>query len=579
MLTKSSRVIVAGGSQELTQPRFRREPFAGLPYNFRVFWVSLVSIAAVALAIAAPRADPVLAAIVAAAVFVSYSLALITPGLTGGILVSDPPARYTVALLFDPATAMIGIMAGIGMAGWLVHKREAWRAIINAAMFALGPAVAAVVVRWLIARMGLTFAMVIAPAAVVVVAHLINDVLNAFRNFARHGLAVWPEFKTRLADAGDNALDILFVLPVAVGAVLLAPRWWPALLFVGIVMSRLNAWYMRYQQARSGVGPTTFAAHAVPGDDPLLKRVAEEMGQGVGLLTPDGALVAMTVAGRRALGRDELPGGTNLLDLCSPLDTANVARAIAQSCRTTAEVAIDVRPADGNEVLRWVHLRFINRLYDPAVRGIIVTIRSLADDAALSHRLQGYVDHALAGQIIAAQEQERTRMSRELEDNVGQVLTVARSLLEQVQHAARVLQRGLRPPALDDLGLVEALRAYCAELSHGGIEVIVESDLATGHRFPGNVEVTAYRIVHEGLTALLPVSGPARAMVSITLRGTALVIALEGPRNSPHMRPLDPGPLLILQERAELVDGRVATEPLDGDAVRIVVELPASERS
>ena len=562
------------------RPWLRHERFADLPNAYRIYLILHIGAVAVGCAIAAPRADPALAAIIAAAVFMSYGLAPMAPGPTGGVVVFDTPTRYSVALLFDPATALIGIAAGVGMGGWLVHKREAWRVMVGAATFALGPAVAALAVRWLIGRMGLTFAMVIAPAAVVVVAHLVNDVLIAFRTSARYGLAAWPEFKTWLAaHAGDNVLDILFLLPVAVGAVLIAPRWWPVLLVVSIVMSRLNAWYMLSQLTRSGVGPTTLAAHAVPGDDPLLKRIAEEIGQGVGLVTPDGVLVAMTAAGRRAFGRDELRADTNLLDLCSPLDASGIERAIAQSCRSIAEVAVDVRPADGTEPPRWVRLRFVNRLNDLAVRGIIVTIRSVADDAAMSHRLRDHVDHALAGQIIAAQEQERTRMSRELEDNVGQVLTVARSLLEQVQHAARVLQRGLRPPALDDLGLVEALRAYCAELGHADTEVVVDSNLAPGQRFPGDVEVTAYRIVHEALTALLPVSGPARATVSITLRGTALVIALEGRRNSPHSRPLNRGSLLILQERAELVGGRVATEPLDDDAVRIVVELPASERS
>ena len=144
----------------------------------------------------------------------------------------------------------------------------------------------------------------------------------------------------------------------------------------------------------------------------------------------------MTVAGCHAFGRRQLLAYTRLVDLCAPADVPSVARAIAQTCRTTDDVAVDVQPAQATEASRWLHLRFINRLYDPSIRRIIVTIRSLADDAVVSHRLREYADHALAGQIIAAQEQERTRIARELEDNIGQVLTVVRSLLERVERPA-----------------------------------------------------------------------------------------------------------------------------------------------
>ena len=419
------------------RPWLRHERFADLPNAYRIYLILQIGAVAVGCAIAAPRADPALAAIIAAAMIIAYGFAPITPGPGGGILTFDMPTRYSVALLFDPATVFIGIAAGVSVGSWLVHRREPWRAMANGALAALSGAVAAAASRWLLHRAGLAFAMVVAPTVVVALGHVVNEALSAVRGYCRHGLAIWPEFMASFAEhIGDHALDIVFLMPVAAGALLVAPRWWPGLLLVSFAMTGLNVWFMVSQLARSSEGRTTVASQALPSDDPLLKRVADDLGQGVGLLTADGVLLGMTVAGSLAFGRRQLPADTRLTDLCLPIDVAKVTRALVQACRTTDEVAVDVRPANATDAPQWLRLAFINRLYDPSVHRIIVTIRSLAGDAALSQRLRDYADHALAGQIIAAQEQERTRIAQELENNIGQVLTVVRSLLERVEHSA-----------------------------------------------------------------------------------------------------------------------------------------------
>jgi two-component system, NarL family, sensor histidine kinase UhpB len=144
-----------------------------------------------------------------------------------------------------------------------------------------------------------------------------------------------------------------------------------------------------------------------------------------------------------------------------------------------------------------------------------------------------------ASQIIQAQEQERQRIARELHDETSQVLTsllISLTLLEEsVQtqeareriadtrtlahstlRAIRNLSIDLRPSALDDLGLLPALRWYVKEYQKK-CSIDVEFH-ATGfkERLPAEMETALYRIVQECLTNTAKHANASR--VTITLQ-------------------------------------------------------------
>lgn len=126
-------------------------------------------------------------------------------------------------------------------------------------------------------------------------------------------------------------------------------------------------------------------------------------------------------------------------------------------------------------------------------------------------------------EIVTAREEERRRLRRDLHDGLGpllasQTLTIdavtrlldrepetARALLrdlkQQSQDALREIRRmahALRPPALDDLGLLEAVRACAERYTQGGMSVAVELPPRLPP-LPAAVEVAAFRIVQEAL--------------------------------------------------------------------------------
>ncbi len=147
----------------------------------------------------------------------------------------------------------------------------------------------------------------------------------------------------------------------------------------------------------------------------------------------------------------------------------------------------------------------------------------------------------------AAREEERRRLRRDLHDGLGPRLTgiaftadaarlaaandATAPMLDRIREEAetaideiRGLVDGLRPPALDELGLLGALKAKTE--SFQGLPIDVEAgDLPA---LPAAVEVAAYRIVMESLTNVARHSSAKRATVTLRLDGRQLTLVVSG---------------------------------------------------
>jgi two-component system, NarL family, sensor histidine kinase UhpB len=209
-----------------------------------------------------------------------------------------------------------------------------------------------------------------------------------------------------------------------------------------------------------------------------------------------------------------------------------------------------------------------------------------------------------ASQIIHAQEQERQRIARELHDETSQVLTsllISLTLLEEsvetqeareriadtralahsTLRAIRNLSIDLRPSALDDLGLLPALRWYVKEYQKKcSIEVEFHS---TGfkERLPAEMETALYRIVQECLTNTAKHAN-AHKVVIMLIEETDRVYA----RIDDNGRGFDyetllktPGQdrglgLAGMHERAVLLDGTLNIHAVPGKGTFIEVSIP-----
>ncbi|MAO34541.1 MAG: histidine kinase [Zunongwangia sp.] len=141
--------------------------------------------------------------------------------------------------------------------------------------------------------------------------------------------------------------------------------------------------------------------------------------------------------------------------------------------------------------------------------------------------------------LVLAREEERSRLRRELHDGLGPLLAGVKLRLETARNLAdrdparslglvdaaiadqsevideiRRIVQGLRPPALDDLGLRSALEQQAARLTGGGLIAEVSGDVP--HDLPPAVEVAAFRIASEALTNARKHSGAQRVQVVLS---------------------------------------------------------------
>src|SRR5215218_230645 len=209
--------------------------------------------------------------------------------------------------------------------------------------------------------------------------------------------------------------------------------------------------------------------------------------------------------------------------------------------------------------------------------------------------------------LVEAREEERRRLRRDLHDGLGprlsgQALTVdaVRALVRRDPDAAeelllelkddaqdavadiRRLVYGLRPPALDDLGLLGALRESAAQYSTKGLNVSVQApeDLPP---LSAAVEVAAYRIAQEALTNVAHHAG-ARACTILLAMEEAGVLCVEvrddglGIPGARENSSVGTGVgLTSMGERAGELGGSLVVEALSEGGTRVLARLPLPE--
>jgi signal transduction histidine kinase len=211
--------------------------------------------------------------------------------------------------------------------------------------------------------------------------------------------------------------------------------------------------------------------------------------------------------------------------------------------------------------------------------------------------------HDYIGAITAAQEDERTRLARELHDdtiqavialkqrvqlaqksvkdqNARQSLTELETLAEQTVENLRRLTRALRPIYLEDLGLVTALEMLTREISQTNNLEVEFHRSGQERRLPRDVELALYRIAQEALNNVVRHAKANHAVVSIHFDDEIKLevrdngIGFSVPKSPTDFAHNGHFGLLGMRERADLIGGRleVQSEAKQGTSLSVRLE-------
>jgi signal transduction histidine kinase len=376
------------------------------------------------------------------------------------------------------------------------------------------------------------------------------------------------------------------------------------------------------ERAVRGLEATATVARAV-GFETDLDRVLElVVKRGRALVAADSLLVLLEEDGRLAVAAAAGEVGAGAVGATVPLE-ASLLGDVVRSGKSMHVADLADRPghaleaiAEGARSALVVPLGFRDR-----ARGVLVALNSghgsRAFEADEEHVLTSFgasaaiaiataqsVEAERLRHSIRASESERQRWARELHDETLQELGALKLMLESAYRSGRpdaiqdAVERSLdqltssitslqglitelRPAALDELGLQPALEALVRRTSaRFGLEVDASFDLASAgdrSRLSGEIESTAYRLVQEAINNVVKHAQAERIQVKVIEAGGSVHLSVRDDGNGFDPSRTDGGFGLIgMQERVELVGGRLSIESARGRGTVVRAELPAT---
>jgi signal transduction histidine kinase len=209
---------------------------------------------------------------------------------------------------------------------------------------------------------------------------------------------------------------------------------------------------------------------------------------------------------------------------------------------------------------------------------------------------------AMSGRLITAQEEERTRIARELHDDLSQRMTLIQIGLEQFKQGVPVLSsqsqqqlenlaemtselssdlhglsHQLHPAMLESVGLVTSLKGFCKEFAtqHKLQVQFVHSDIPK--KIPNDVTLCLFRIVQEALRNIAKHSGAAEAEIELSGHPDEIDLCISDSGQGFDVESAKGATglgLVSMRERLRLVGGHLSIESEPSHGTRIRVRIP-----
>ena len=372
------------------------------------------------------------------------------------------------------------------------------------------------------------------------------------------------------------------------------------------LVTRLREAEETLQAIRSGAvdaivvqGPGGEKVFTLQGADHIYRVFLERMNEGAAVLGRDHTVLHCNRRFARLLGAGlQSVIGSSLQDLVWPDDHARLNALLRRAAQRNCRGETRLRSKKGAPVpvqLSLNPLRLKTRAVCLIVSDLSEVKRAEQELRASSEQLRN-----LAARLLSVREQERTRIAREIHDELGQALTAVKmdlswlagrlsprngpllgrirstlQLADSTIQSVRRISTELRPSVLD-LGLAAALEWQAQEFqARTGIRCKLRLP-AQGAVAP-NVSTALFRIFQETLTNIARHAGATRAEVALQKQPDALVLRVRDngrgfdPANSSSSKSLG---LLGMRERAAILGGWVDIFSAPGKGTRVTAWIP-----
>lgn len=259
---------------------------------------------------------------------------------------------------------------------------------------------------------------------------------------------------------------------------------------------------------------------------------------------------------------------------------------------------LTIAPRGRDETLTPADLRLLDDLTHQ-IGSAVHTVRLTSDLQALTQDLKRSREH-----LITAREEERRRLRRDLHDGLGPMLSaimlkvglvrtlyqrdakVTDKLLKQIETEIesviddiRRLVYNLRPPTLDELGLIDTVREYVDRLDAEeytdsvALKITVEAPEVLP-ALPAAVEVAAYRIVQEAITNVIRHADAQACRVRFLMEETLQIEICDDGKGIEEVERIRGLGLTSMRERAEELGGTLSIKKIKSGGTQVTACLP-----
>jgi PAS domain S-box-containing protein len=281
-----------------------------------------------------------------------------------------------------------------------------------------------------------------------------------------------------------------------------------------------------------------------------------------------------------------------------PDDLKNVLDIVSQALKSQQPFSREYRLRRGDGAYRWIFDVASPRVNgDGSFGGFIGSAIDTTDQKLAQQALE-----RVSGQLIEAQEKERSRIARELHDDICQRLALLsmelaqtnrsssgspdalKKSLEDIQkHCSEIagdvqsLSHQLHSSKLEHLGIVAAIRGFCVEISKQHQVNIEFSEKRVPDDLPKDVALSLFRVAQEALHNAVKYSGVSQFAIELSGMEDAvrLVVSDAGAGFDVGEAKKNQGlGLLSMQERIHLVHGTFSVDSKPSQGTRIMAAVP-----